>query len=519
MAGSERQAIELLVKMLGAQAVESGMKRVSSSVERTGKDAEKTGGLTNRMGEAFASAGQSIVRFIAGFAGMYAIVNTMRQLAEHSEKVRKELEALGDQATQTQEQVLKLADQMGDTSQRGLTKAMTKAADVTRAGALPSIETGATILQSVMSNIEADPGVQMQMAKDIARLAGRSGVDVEAAGVLPEFAQAAGMAGTPEQMQGFLAKMDAALKASASLGAGPFGVGTIKGGIGMLAQGASVDDVLSLMVMARATGGASDEQAAQNLKRVAQATARPEVRKFIEQRSGTGFQGMGWAERMDVLRVASERAETDLKERTALEQILQPREMMLFPTVFSAAGREGYRRGRAAVSGADWAKVLESSQAFAESNLGISRRLRATAQQRVATMPTEQYAEVELGRLAEQAITEIPTGYFEQLGLFGRANQIDYVKEQLRGALPGMPGQPVPSNQYRSPVDRALGAIGLTGTQRSAADFTKRVFTLGMAGGSSGGGSTTIVNNNQTVYADTRSVTQPSADRPEVEVP
>lgn len=376
-------------------------------------------------------AAVSAVRFVAAFAGVGTIVTLFHSWTGHLEKVRNLLMQLGNEATGSQEKVLKLADQLGDTSERGLMKAVAMAADVSRAGALPSLAEGAMIAQSVLSNIDAPRRQQLAIARSIARLGGKAGVTAQEAGVLPQLIQAAGAKGDPGQ---FMAELDAALKASPGLGLGAFGVGTIKGTLGLLGLGMPRTEALARMAQAR-QAASTEEEAAGYLRRIAQTMVREPVRELIAGAAGKPYEELAWPERFETMGDLVGRMGTDPRVRRQIEGVLEAREQMLFPAFFGAGARETYQRALGAVQGAKPETFQAQAAAFAESKLGIKRRLDVARDLRRGTMDVRQFAELELDRVAGEIAQETPALFGEEWMQGGAEMRRRKIRENLRGGL------------------------------------------------------------------------------------
>jgi len=497
LSDAERKA-ELQAKKLGASA--KGARNELRQVRRTASGVE----------QGMKRAANAAVGFLAGFAGVSKVVDLFGQWFGYLEKIRLKMEQIGTESVGTQEKVLKLADQWGDTSEAGLRRATIAAGAVTSAGGLKDISEGAAIVQSVSSNIQASRRTQMQIARSIAMVSGKAGVTAEEAGVMPEFMGAAQMAGTPEQAQQFLAEVDAALKASASLGFGAFSKAGIKGGTALLALGADRQEVLRRMVQSRATSGGSDELAAQQTKRITQAMARESIQGLLSEAAGKDYREMSWTERFSTMGRLWEQAETDraMRERLTKPGLFEAREQLLFPQFFGAAGREAYRKAGEGIGAADWATVEGQAAAFRESKLGLGRRVALETEMRRAMMSREQFIDQEYGKLAAKIIEEEPEGFaataFREAATVGHGDEYRNreLRRQLRatGAVPAKGAEPI--SEDPGLIDR-LGTIR-TGARASATMLPRavleRIYSAsgGAGSGAVGLGGAIIVNHGDT---------------------
>ena len=426
-------AVQAFMVLTDAQKkAELGLMKIGIASQQTNQKLKETGGAGHGIGTALGSAADSAVRFMTSFGSLAAVVGLFFKWTSHLTKVRDLLIEMGNRSTTTQEKVLKLADQMGDTSEKGLTRAISNASDVAKAGGLRNIDEGAMILQSVMSNIDKPFAEQKKMAINIAKLSGKSGVTAEEAGVIPEFARAAGMAGNAEDLSQFLAELDRSLKVSASLGLGGFAEGSIKGTVGLLNLGMERREAFARMVQARAVSGGSDEQAANYLRRIGQSMAREEVREFIGKRAGKDYHDMSFQERFDTLGEAVLEAKTNKRTRKQLEGVLQPRESLLLPQFFGG-GKEAYEVAKREVMAATPTVYQKQAADFLGSKLGKKRAEDVTTEQRQSLIGTEAHEESLLAQKAIEISKESPPTFGESMFMLGEGGRQRYIEKTLKG--------------------------------------------------------------------------------------
>lgn len=447
--------LELLIRLVGADRVQSALKKIAEQQDQNSNKHKKHNEEAKKSSGILDAAASAAWRFILAWGSLGQITAIFSRWLGNLREAMQLLSQMGDQAMRTQEAVLRLADQLGDTSEKGLNTAAAKGADIARAGGLPSIEIGAEILQSVLSSINAPEQIQFQIAKEIAKLAGKSKIDVVAAGAVAELIQAGGASGSIEDARRLLAELDASLKASSSLSMGSFSEAAIKGGVGMLSQGMKPAEVFELMAQARTVSGGSDMVAGQTIKILTQSMGRDKIREHLKKRGAIDRPLYEQVKEMEKLFISAEGG-----NKEAFQTILdtyEAEERVRLTQLFSAPARAMAARTRGMVGTADPAVFQKQADDFIASKLGIGRAMDVSLEQQNVLMGRDQFSKAMLARLVERRKAEAriddPFG-FSLPG--GEAVYEDVMRRQMGGSMKGLENTRLAESQYLNLVEGAV---------------------------------------------------------------
>lgn len=345
----------------GILALANTTRTAEHAVGNLGKRGKESAGM---MGQAFDGAAASMLGMVAGLASIGKGISIFKEYKQHLKEIKDLQVQIGESSLQLQKSILPLSEQQGRSTPEGNMRSLRDAAKIAQEGAIP-IEMGTTVLQAALGKIPDGPGVSQAGRRGVAVAAakalGKGGVvdNQEAEGLVQILANlgAKDEAGAMK----ILSKFQAGLLTSDETSIGKYATTLVKGAIGPIATGATIDQVVRMAGQARKVTATEDEAAEMMRMLFQHALADPDAKKLIgksARKSAAEVESMSGIDRVMAMQQAVQNARTQAgpagvqKLFSGLDQRAQSLFLRYYSEEAIAAGEWGYQRSQKADAGA-----------------------------------------------------------------------------------------------------------------------------------------------------------------------
>ncbi len=333
------------------------MDDVNARAGRAGQSVGQMGTATQAAADHFRAIAHGAAGMVLGLASLPAIIGMIRRLADGLREVRDIQADIAGRGAESLALARPLAEQMGDTSPAGLTKALEVGADIslTTGAELEVAIKAAQAVRSMSSMQQASPDELRRIAQLLAGTVAKGGGDAAVIASIAELLNAAGVS-TPDATGKALANVQGALLASPGLSLGAFGQAATKGILPMLMMGVGMPEAMATFAQARQVSAGSEDAAAELLSQVTRVLLSDKGRDVLRQIAGVSKReaaDMPLLKRFEVFGAAIARAEAEGRPSAFDELVgdLPARQRINMMRLFSDAARRTRDAAQARITG------------------------------------------------------------------------------------------------------------------------------------------------------------------------